>query len=295
MTESITLRLEILKMARELVINEYIDRRAQDHNLWVAQSDELMRTRGFKLQYPAFPPYPTEADIIAKADSLIRFMAAPIEPPPAIPQTPTAIGETAPIDEVPTKEAEITEIAPVQAGHTVESMPIAIQSVEPETEVSGAPVEAAPVEAPAEAAPVEVQGEPAPVDIAHPEIPMTMMAEIDTHHNKILKIFQSPTDVAPVEAVEAEATPVEDTPSVEAYQNSIMDIFNPVPAKVEVTPQPAPPTGDAAIMKIFQTDVLPTTLVPVETPDPAREYETPKSPISLAASILPSWIMRNNR
>jgi len=286
MTESITLRLEILKMARELVINEYIDRRAQDHNLWVAQSDELMRTRGFKLQYPAFPPYPTEADIIAKADSLIRFMAAPIEPPPVIPQTPTAMGETAPVDEVPTKEAEITEIAPVQTGHTVESMPIDVAIVEP--------------------APIEVVDEPVPVDIAHPEIPMTVMAEIHTHHNKILKIFQLPTGVAsvetvealPVEAVEAEAAPVETAPSVEAYQSSIMDIFNPVPAKVEVTPQPAPPTGDAAIMKIFQTDVLPNNLIPVETPDPAREYETPTQPkpsSSLAASILPSWILRNNR
>jgi hypothetical protein len=268
-----------------------------------------MRTRGFKLQYPAFPPYPTEADIIAKADSLIRFMAAPIEPPPVVEQATagnlpfTIIEKIAPVIEVPTKEAEITEVPPVEVEPTVESMPIAIQSVEPETEVLEAPAEAAPIESLAEPTPVEIQDEPVHIDIAHPEIPMTVMAEIDTHRNKIMKIFQQPVEAAPVEAAPVEDTAIETAsaeaaPNVEAYQNSIMDIFNPGPAVIEVAPQPAPPTGDAAILKIFQTDVLPAAIVPVETPDPAREYETPTPPkpsSSLAASILPSWILRNNR
>ncbi len=72
-------RLELLRMARELVINEYIDKRAQDHNAWLAQSDVAWKTKGVKLPYPAFPPYPTEAYIIARANALEQYLNRPAE------------------------------------------------------------------------------------------------------------------------------------------------------------------------------------------------------------------------
>ncbi len=66
--------LEILRMARELVINEYTDRRAQDHNTWVFQSQNLWATQRTVLKYPDIPPYPTERDIIERAQMLLKFL-----------------------------------------------------------------------------------------------------------------------------------------------------------------------------------------------------------------------------
>lgn len=67
-------KFELLKMARELLNEEYINRRAQDHNKWIAECDVAWKTRGIKLPYPPFAPYPTEAEIIAKASSLYTFL-----------------------------------------------------------------------------------------------------------------------------------------------------------------------------------------------------------------------------
>jgi hypothetical protein len=67
-------RLEILKMARELTINEYIDRRAQEHNEWLDKSSELWKTQRLALAYPVIPPYPTEKEIIARAKALMDFL-----------------------------------------------------------------------------------------------------------------------------------------------------------------------------------------------------------------------------
>lgn len=60
-------------MAREIVNNEYIDKRAQDHNKWLADSEKLA-TRGIKIPYPDIPPYPDESIVIAKAKSLLGFV-----------------------------------------------------------------------------------------------------------------------------------------------------------------------------------------------------------------------------
>lgn len=67
-------RLELLKMARTLLNEEYINRRAEDHNKWLAECDESWRTRRIKLPYPSFAPYPSEAEIVAKALTLYGFV-----------------------------------------------------------------------------------------------------------------------------------------------------------------------------------------------------------------------------
>lgn len=67
-------RIELLKMARELLNEEYINRRAEDHNRWLAECDVAWKTRGVKLPYPPFAPYPSEAEIVAKASSLFNFV-----------------------------------------------------------------------------------------------------------------------------------------------------------------------------------------------------------------------------
>lgn len=78
-------RLEILKMARELLNEEYINKRAEDHNKWLAECDVAWKTRGVKLPYPPFAPYPSEAEILAKAASLYNFVVEkPKESSPVI-------------------------------------------------------------------------------------------------------------------------------------------------------------------------------------------------------------------
>ena len=67
-------KMEILKMARELVINEYTDMRAQMHNEWLFESDKLWKTRKVRLAYPPIPPYPTEKDILDRANKLLNFV-----------------------------------------------------------------------------------------------------------------------------------------------------------------------------------------------------------------------------
>lgn len=68
-------RMELLRMAREMVVNEHIDRRAEIHNRWANESEELWRTKRLRLAYPSIPPYPTEKDIVERAQALLDFIS----------------------------------------------------------------------------------------------------------------------------------------------------------------------------------------------------------------------------
>lgn len=68
-------RLEILKMVKDLVISEHQDRRAQDHNRWLAESDQAWRNQRVRLPYPTIPPYPTEKEIIDRAQEVLEFLS----------------------------------------------------------------------------------------------------------------------------------------------------------------------------------------------------------------------------
>jgi len=81
-------KLELLRMARELMNEEYINKRAEDHNKWVAESELAWKTRGVKLPYPPFAPYPTESDIVAKALNLYNFVSTDKNPPVDKPNSP---------------------------------------------------------------------------------------------------------------------------------------------------------------------------------------------------------------
>lgn len=102
-------RLELLKMARTLLNEEYINRRAEDHNKWLAECDESWRTRRIKLPYPPFAPYPSEAEIVAKALTLYNF----VNPDSAKPAEAEAEGgltkrEVAAISEITKNKTEVT-------------------------------------------------------------------------------------------------------------------------------------------------------------------------------------------
>lgn len=68
------INLELIRIARELVLNEYTDNRAKTHNKWLVESDFLWRTQRLRLVYPDIPPHPTEEDIIRKAKTLMTFV-----------------------------------------------------------------------------------------------------------------------------------------------------------------------------------------------------------------------------
>lgn len=134
-------KMEILKMARELLNEEYINRRAQDHNRWVAESDVAWRTRRMKLPYPPFASYPTEEEIVNKAAALYKF----IHTKPAVSEesvapelTPAeqkaAEGIKVPIMEPEKESPWVTYLKPVeepQAAPTIE----AVKKDEPVEEV----------------------------------------------------------------------------------------------------------------------------------------------------------------
>ena len=114
--------LEILRMTREIVINEYTDRRAELHNRWLADYEHSWRNYRVKIPSPSIPPYPTEVEIVDRAKVLFDFI----------------MRDTPDIEQTVPKTVEPI-IAPV-----VESIvePVVERIVEPVTEVKPEPVPA---------------------------------------------------------------------------------------------------------------------------------------------------------
>jgi hypothetical protein len=113
-------KFEILKMARELLNEEYINRRAEDHNKWLSECDAVWKNQGIKLPYPQFAPYPSEAEILARAQALYSFISA--EEKAKAPTVAAAVPE--PVE--PTPVPELTVATPVPD-------PVPAPIVEPDT------------------------------------------------------------------------------------------------------------------------------------------------------------------
>jgi hypothetical protein len=64
------LKMTVLKIASDMLTNEYVDRKAENHNQWVAQNELMWKTQRVRLPYPSFPPYPTQEQVLQKAKSL---------------------------------------------------------------------------------------------------------------------------------------------------------------------------------------------------------------------------------
>lgn len=184
-------RLELLKMAVQLVTNEYIDTRAQDHNAWLAKSEALWKARREKLPYPAFPPYPNESMIVARANILSEFL------------NPTPPAPAAPVAEFIEDTVEIVAIS------TPEPMSVYTQAP---TEAPAPESTTAPTEVPTEApAPEPTEPEPTAAPVTAPEptaAPEPIVAlksmlvyapDVDNSHEKYSKeitaIFQNPAAI----------------------------------------------------------------------------------------------------
>jgi len=78
------IRLELLKLAKDMLEQDYQAKREVVHNNWQVASENA-RIQGQQLPtQPEFPPFPSESDIIAKAQALNGFVSNVQSEQPAV-------------------------------------------------------------------------------------------------------------------------------------------------------------------------------------------------------------------
>ena len=69
------IRLELLKMAKELLLEDYYSNKDRLINEWQVKVESAKLNGQPIPDHPAFPAYPSENDIIAKAQTLNGFVS----------------------------------------------------------------------------------------------------------------------------------------------------------------------------------------------------------------------------
>lgn len=69
------IRLELLRMAKELLMENYYSEKERLSNDWNVKVDVAKLNGQPVPEHPAFPTYPSEADIINKAQTLNGFVS----------------------------------------------------------------------------------------------------------------------------------------------------------------------------------------------------------------------------
>ena len=69
------IRLELLKMAKELLMEEYHSNKDRLTNEWQVKVESAKLNGQVIPEHPAFPTYPSENEIINKAQSLNGFVS----------------------------------------------------------------------------------------------------------------------------------------------------------------------------------------------------------------------------
>ena len=69
------IRLELLKMAKDLLLEDYVSSKERLINEWQVKVESAKLNGQAIPEHPAFPTYPTETDIITKAQSLNGFVS----------------------------------------------------------------------------------------------------------------------------------------------------------------------------------------------------------------------------
>jgi len=69
------IRLELLKMAKDMLVEDYYGKRDQVSSEWNLKAD-IAKIHGTEIPaHPGFPAYPTEADVVKKATELNGFVS----------------------------------------------------------------------------------------------------------------------------------------------------------------------------------------------------------------------------
>ena len=69
------IRLELLKMAKELLLEDYNSSKERLINEWQVKVESAKLNGQAIPEHPAFPTYPTETEIISKAQALNGFVS----------------------------------------------------------------------------------------------------------------------------------------------------------------------------------------------------------------------------
>ena len=69
------IRLELLKMAKEMLTDDYYGKREVISNEWTTKVEESKINGTPSPQHPGFPPFPSEEEIIEKAEMLNGFVS----------------------------------------------------------------------------------------------------------------------------------------------------------------------------------------------------------------------------
>lgn len=69
------LRLELLKMAKDMLVEEYYGKKEQISSDWQVRVESARHAGSTPPEHPAMPAYPTEADVVAKATQLNGFVS----------------------------------------------------------------------------------------------------------------------------------------------------------------------------------------------------------------------------
>jgi hypothetical protein len=70
----------VLKMAQEILHNQYVEKKMKLHNEWALSAATLWKSQGRKLDYPDLPMYPSETDVVQAAEHLWKFLHTDITP-----------------------------------------------------------------------------------------------------------------------------------------------------------------------------------------------------------------------
>jgi hypothetical protein len=69
------IRLELLKMAKDMLSDEYYGKRESISNDWATKVESAKLNGGIIPDHPGFPSYPSENEIISKAQVLNGFVS----------------------------------------------------------------------------------------------------------------------------------------------------------------------------------------------------------------------------
>lgn len=69
------IRLELLKMAKDMLTEDYFGRREVVSNDWATKVENARHAGTPTPEHPGFPTYPSEAEIITKAQALNSFVS----------------------------------------------------------------------------------------------------------------------------------------------------------------------------------------------------------------------------
>ena len=69
------IRLELLKMAKDMLVEEYYGKKEQVTQDWQVRVENARHAGSVPPEHPPLPTYPTEADVVAKATQLNGFVS----------------------------------------------------------------------------------------------------------------------------------------------------------------------------------------------------------------------------